>query len=129
VQLAHAGRKASCRRPWEGGGPLPAGEDPWQTVSASAAPFDEGYHTPRALDEEGILDIIGKFAASARRAERAGFDFIEIHGAHGYLLHQFLSPLSNKRADRWGGTLENRMRFILDVAQAIRSAAPSLMLG
>ena len=129
VQLAHAGRKASCQRPWEGGGPLMAGQDPWETVSASAIPFDKGYHTPRALNEGEILELIEKFAISAQRAERAGFDFIELHGAHGYLLHQFLSPLSNERGDRWGGSLENRMRFLVEVARAVRKAVPSLMLG
>lgn len=128
-QLAHAGRKASCQRPWEGGGPLQAGQDPWETVSASAIPFDKGYHTPRALTEDEIFQLIEKFADSARRTERAGFDFIELHGAHGYLLHQFLSPLSNHRKDRWGGSLENRMRFIVEVARAVRKATPGLMLG
>ena len=128
-QLAHAGRKASCRRPWEGGGPLRPDEDAWQTVSASAIPFDDGYPAPRALTEDEILELVEKFAASARRAARAGFDFIELHGAHGYLLHQFLSPLSNQRRDRWGGSLENRMRFIVEVASAVRKAAPGLMLG
>jgi len=129
VQLAHAGRKASCQRPWEGGGPLKPGQDPWETVSASAIPFDTGYHTPRALTEDEILELIEKFGAAAVRAERAGFDFIELHGAHGYLLHQFLSPLSNKRTDRWGGSLENRMRFLVETARAVRRAVPSLMLG
>lgn len=129
TQLAHAGRKASCQRPWEGGGPLEPGQDPWQTVSASSLPFDEGWHTPHALDEDEILGLIEKFADSARRAERAGFDFIELHSAHGYLLHQFISPLSNTRKDRWGGSLENRMRFAVEVAHAVRRAAPKLMLG
>ena len=129
VQIGHAGRKGSCRRPWEGGGPLQAGDDPWQTVSASALPIDGAYPVPHALAEEEILDLIGKFAASAQRAQRAGFDFIELHGAHGYLLHQFLSPLSNQRSDRWGGPLENRMRFIVEVARAIRKATPDMTLG
>lgn len=129
LQLAHAGRKASCRVPWEGGGPLQHGEDPWQTVSASALPFAEGYHTPRALTDDEIIELIEKFAQAARRAARAGFDFVELHGAHGYLLHQFLSPLSNQRTDRWGGPLANRMRFLLQVAGAIRKAAPELTLG
>jgi 2,4-dienoyl-CoA reductase-like NADH-dependent reductase (Old Yellow Enzyme family) len=129
TQLAHAGRKSSCQRPWEGGGPLKAGQDAWQTVSASALPFDTGWHTPHALTEPEIVEIIGKFAAAARRAARAGFDFIELHGAHGYLIHQFLSPLSNHRTDDWGGSLENRMRFALEVAREVRKAAPELMLG
>lgn len=129
VQLAHAGRKASCRRPWEGGGPLAADEDPWPVVSASAIPYDDGWQRPAALDEEGIEAVIAKFVASARRAERAGFDFIELHAAHGYLLQQFLSPLSNRRTDRWGGTLKNRMRLTLEVARRVREAVPALMLG
>jgi 2,4-dienoyl-CoA reductase-like NADH-dependent reductase (Old Yellow Enzyme family) len=129
TQLAHAGRKASCHRPWEGGGPLQSGEDPWQTVSASAIPFSEGWHTPHALTEDEILEVVGHFGEAARRAERAGFDFIELHGAHGYLIHQFLSPLSNKRTDRWGGSLENRMRFALAVAEEVRKAAPGMMVG
>ena len=101
VQLAHAGRKASNQRPWEGGGPLQPDQDPWPVVSASAIPFAEGWQTPHALEEGEIAALISHFVQSARRAERAGFDFIELHGAHGYLLHQFLSPLSNKRTDRW----------------------------
>lgn len=129
AQLAHAGRKASCRRPWEGGGPLMPDEDPWQTVSASALPFDTDWHTPRALTEAEILKTIEKFAEAAGRAERAGFDFVELHGAHGYLLHQFISPLSNHRTDDWGGPLENRMRLAVEVAKAVRKAAPGLMLG
>ncbi|MGN6535685.1 MAG: oxidoreductase, partial [Mesorhizobium sp.] len=129
TQLAHAGRKASCQRPWEGGGPLGPNQDPWQTVSASAIPYDQGWHTPHALEEEEIVQLIERFADAARRAERAGFDFIELHAAHGYLIFQFLSPLSNQRTDRWGGSLENRMRFVIEIARAVRKAAPSLMLG
>ncbi len=129
VQLAHAGRKASCRRPWEGGGPLEPGEDPWPTVSASAVPYDEGWHTPEALDEAGIEALVAAFAAAARRAGRAGFDFIELHSAHGYLLHQFLSPLSNRRSDRYGGSLENRLRLPLAIVAAVRSAVPGMMVG
>ena len=129
TQLAHAGRKASCQRPWEGGGPLGPEQDPWQTVSASAIPYDQGWHTPHALEEEEIVQLVGRFADAARRAERAGFDFIELHAAHGYLIFQFLSPLSNRRTDRWGGSLENRMRFAVEIARAVRKAAPNLMLG
>jgi 2,4-dienoyl-CoA reductase-like NADH-dependent reductase (Old Yellow Enzyme family) len=129
TQLAHAGRKASCRRPWEGGGPLQPHEDPWPIVSASAIPYDAGWQTPHALSDEEILQTIQHFADAARRAERAGFDFIELHGAHGYLIFQFLSPLSNQRTDRWGGSLENRMRFAIEIARAVRAAAPDLMLG
>ncbi|RUW29659.1 MULTISPECIES: NADH:flavin oxidoreductase/NADH oxidase [unclassified Mesorhizobium] len=129
VQLAHAGRKASNRKPWEGGGPLQPGEDPWQTVSASAVAYDTGWNVPHALGEEEIQQVIGRFAEAARRAARAGFDFIELHAAHGYLIFQFLSPLSNQRTDRWGGSLENRMRFAVEIARAVKKAAPELMLG
>lgn len=129
TQLAHAGRKASCRRPWEGGGPLERNEDPWPIVSASAIPYDEGWQTPHALTEDEIRKVIGQFAKAAERAERAGFDFIELHAAHGYLIFQFLSPLSNQRDDRWGGSLDNRMRFAVEVARAVRKAAPGLMVG
>jgi 2,4-dienoyl-CoA reductase-like NADH-dependent reductase (Old Yellow Enzyme family) len=129
VQLAHAGRKSSCQRPWEGGGPLKAGQDPWQTVSASAVPYDEGWHTPHALSDDEIHAIIGHFVSAAKRAERAGFDFIELHSAHGYLLHQFISPLSNHRTDHWGGSLENRVRLAFEIARAIRGEVPTLMLG
>ncbi|SER36425.1 2,4-dienoyl-CoA reductase [Faunimonas pinastri] len=130
VQLAHAGRKASTQRPWEGGGPLSAEQDAWQTVAPSALPFAPGWHVPEALDEAGIERLIGRFAEAARRAERAGFEFAEIHGAHGYLIHEFLSPLSNHRTDRWGGSLENRMRLIVEIARAIRAAvSPSFMVG
>ncbi|MGC4024761.1 MAG: hypothetical protein QM744_06190 [Mesorhizobium sp.] len=95
VQLAHAGRKASCQRPWEGGGPLQPGQDPWETVSASAIPFDSGYHTPRALTEDEILEIVEKFGQSAARAARAGFDFIELHGAHGICAQRRLARKSH----------------------------------
>lgn len=129
IQLAHAGRKASNRKPWEGGGPLQPNEDPWQTVSASAIAYDTGWNVPHALEEEEILQLIERFAEAARRAERAGFDFLELHAAHGYLVFQFLSPLSNQRTDRWGGSLENRMRFVVEIAKAVRKAVPDLMLG
>ena len=128
AQLAHAGRKASCQWPWEGGQPLKASEDAW-TVSASAIPFAEGHPIPQALDESGIESLVEKFGKAADAAAQVGFDFIELHSAHGYLLHQFLSPLSNQRKDQWGGSLENRMRFPLAVARRVRAAAPSLMLG
>jgi 2,4-dienoyl-CoA reductase-like NADH-dependent reductase (Old Yellow Enzyme family) len=129
VQLAHAGRKASCHVPWEGGGPLAPDQDSWPTVSASALPFGDGWHTPRAMSEEEIHGLIGDFVKAARRAERAGFDFIELHAAHGYLLHQFMSPLSNHRTDRWGGSLENRMRVVVEIARTMHAAVPTLMLG
>lgn len=129
VQLAHAGRKAANHRPWEGGNALGPNEDSWEIVSASPIAFDQGWQVPQQLDEAGIERIVSLFAAAARRAVRVGFDFIELHSAHGYLLHQFLSPLSNKRTDRWGGSLENRMRFPLTVAGAVAKAAPGLMMG
>ncbi|MER9915482.1 MULTISPECIES: NADH:flavin oxidoreductase/NADH oxidase [unclassified Mesorhizobium] len=129
IQLAHAGRKASNRKPWEGGGPLQPGEDAWQTVSASAIAYDTGWNVPHALEEDEILQLIERFTQAARRAERAGFDFLELHAAHGYLIFQFLSPLSNQRTDRWGGSLENRMRFLIEIAKSVRKAVPNLMLG
>ena len=129
VQLAHAGRKASNQRPWEGGRPLGPDQDPWPIVSASAVPYDDGWQTPHALTDHEIVEMIARFVHAAQRAERAGFDFIELHAAHGYLLHQFVSPLSNRRDDRWGGSLENRIRLPLEIARAIHKAVPKLMLG
>jgi 2,4-dienoyl-CoA reductase-like NADH-dependent reductase (Old Yellow Enzyme family) len=129
VQLAHAGRKASNQRPWEGGGPLDADQDPWPIVSASAIAYDDGWQTPHALSEEEIEAMVERFAEAAKRAARVGYDFIELHSAHGYLLHQFISPLSNKRTDRFGGSLENRLRFPIAVAKAVAKAAPDLMIG
>jgi len=131
IQLAHAGRKASTQRPWEGGGPIAADAvNGWTTVSASAAPYAEGYSTPEALDAEGLDAIVAAFANAARRAERLGLDLIEIHAAHGYLLHQFLSPLSNLREDAYGGSLENRMRLTLRVLDAVRAAvSPKIAVG
>jgi 2,4-dienoyl-CoA reductase-like NADH-dependent reductase (Old Yellow Enzyme family) len=127
IQLAHAGRKASVRVPWEGGAPLKPGEDAWATVAPSAIPFDAGWHVPEALDEEGIARTVESFAAAAKRARRAGFDFVELHGAHGYLIHEFLSPLSNRRDDGYGGPLGNRMRLLMEVARAVRAALPAEM--
>ncbi|WP_312711544.1 oxidoreductase, partial [Stenotrophomonas sp.] len=123
VQLAHAGRKASSARPWDGGGALPA-SDPraWTTHAPSALPFAANGPVPEALDEAGIDAVVEAFATAARRAERAGLDLIELHAAHGYLLHQFLSPLSNKRQDPYGGSLENRMRLLVRVFDAVREA-------
>jgi 2,4-dienoyl-CoA reductase-like NADH-dependent reductase (Old Yellow Enzyme family) len=122
IQLAHAGRKASVDVPWQGGKPLTRDQDSWQTVAPSAIPFDDGWHVPQALDWDGIKQVIAAFVQAAKRAERVGFDFIEIHGAHGYLIHEFLSPFSNKRDDQYGGPIENRMRLILEVARAVRAA-------
>jgi 2,4-dienoyl-CoA reductase-like NADH-dependent reductase (Old Yellow Enzyme family) len=124
IQLAHAGRKASARRPWEGGTALPPDEDPWQTVAASPIPFGEGWHVPAELDEAGIERIRLAFAAAARRAVRLGFDVIELHLAHGYLCHTFQSPLSNQRTDRWGGDRSGRLSFALALARAVREAVP-----
>ncbi|MGH8178320.1 MAG: NADH:flavin oxidoreductase/NADH oxidase [Steroidobacter sp.] len=125
IQLAHAGRKASSRRPWEGGAPLAPNEDPWQTVSSSATPFGDGWHVPHALSSDEIDASVRAFAAAARRAVRIGFDVIELHCAHGYLMHEFLSPLVNQRTDEYGGSLENRMRFPLAVIRAVRDAVPA----
>ena len=125
VQLAHAGRKASAQRPWEGGGPLPEGQGDWVTVAPSAIPFDSHWRTPQALDEAGIGKVIDDFRAAARRALDAGFELVEVHAAHGYLLHQFLSPLSNRREDAWGGSFENRTRLVREVLVAVREVWPA----
>ena len=125
IQLAHAGRKASTDRPWHGRGQLaPEHSQGWQTVSASDIPFGEHDVPPQALNHDEIKKVIDDFASSAVRAVDAGFDLIEIHAAHGYLLHQFLSPLSNHRTDEYGGSFENRIRLTLEVFQAIRNAVP-----
>jgi 2,4-dienoyl-CoA reductase-like NADH-dependent reductase (Old Yellow Enzyme family) len=124
VQLAHAGRKASVRRPWEGGDSLPADQGAWQTVAPSAIPFDHDWHVPQALDADGIRKVIEDFRAAAVRARQAGFKLIELHGAHGYLLHQFMSPLSNHRHDEYGGGFENRTRLVREVIAAVREVWP-----
>ena len=124
IQLAHAGRKGSTARPWEGGKPLPPGEDPWPTIAPSALPFGPGWHTPRAMNEEDMARVRAAFADSAKRAVRLGFDAIELHFAHGYLLHSFVSPLANKRNDEFGGSFEGRMRFPLDVVRDTRAVVP-----
>ena len=126
IQLAHAGRKASSEVPWKGGGPFsPDHPNGWQTVSASPLPYDEKWHTPTPLDSEGLARVRDAFAAAAGRAARLGIDAVQLHGAHGYLMHQFLSPLSNHRDDEYGGSLENRMRFPLEVFDAVRAAFPA----
>ena len=125
VQLAHAGRKASTLRPWEGHGPVPAGQGDWLTVAPSALPFDAGWNVPHALDEAGIQAVIADFRAAAQRALAAGFELIELHAAHGYLLHQFLSPLSNRREDAYGGSFENRSRLVREVIAAVREVWPA----
>nr|WP_321983582.1 NADH:flavin oxidoreductase/NADH oxidase [uncultured Lichenicoccus sp.] len=125
MQLGHAGRKASCRVPWEGGAQIPPGApDGWQTVAPSDVPHAKGEHAPQALDRQGLDRVREEFVAAARRADRLGIDGIEIHGAHGYLLHQFLSPIANHRTDEYGGSLENRMRFPIEVFDAVRAAFP-----
>jgi 2,4-dienoyl-CoA reductase-like NADH-dependent reductase (Old Yellow Enzyme family) len=124
IQLAHAGRKASMSPPSQGERLVPLGEGGWIPVAPSAIAFSEKYAMPRELDQAGIDGVVRAFADAARRAERAGFDVVEIHAAHGYLLHEFLSPLSNKREDKYGGTLENRARLLLDVTDAVRAVWP-----
>jgi 2,4-dienoyl-CoA reductase-like NADH-dependent reductase (Old Yellow Enzyme family) len=125
MQLAHAGRKASTRRPWEGDGVVPETEGGWNNVMApSAIPFADNYPTPQALTVDGIQQVVRAFADAARRACDAGFRVIEIHAAHGYLIHEFLSPLSNHRDDNYGGSFENRTRLIREIVTAVRSSWP-----
>jgi 2,4-dienoyl-CoA reductase-like NADH-dependent reductase (Old Yellow Enzyme family) len=124
IQMAHAGRKASCARPWEGGKQLDEDHSGWQTAAPSAIPFQPGERIPRALDSGGIKNVIASFKAAAERARAAGFRVAEIHSAHGYLLHEFLSPLSNSRRDEYGGPFRNRIRLLLEVTDAVRSVWP-----
>jgi 2,4-dienoyl-CoA reductase-like NADH-dependent reductase (Old Yellow Enzyme family) len=124
IQLAHAGRKGACERAWKGGAKLRLDEGGWPVVAPSAIPFNEGDPIPTALDLAGIDGIVDAFEAAARRALTAGFRVIEIHSAHGYLLHEFLSPISNRRTDEYGGSLENRMRLLLRVAEHLRTLIP-----
>ena len=129
IQLGHAGRKASAQRPWKGGGPLTqadAPDLPWTTFSASALPYDPAakWHTPVALDAAGLKKVKQAFVEATLRSLRLGFDLIELHGAHGYCLHQFLSPLSNQRTDEYGGTMQKRRRFPLEVFEACRAVWP-----
>jgi 2,4-dienoyl-CoA reductase-like NADH-dependent reductase (Old Yellow Enzyme family) len=125
MQLAHAGRKGSSHVPWDGGQQIPLGQGGWQTEAPSAVPHKEGEAAPRALDALGMARVREAFVAAARRADRLGIDALEVHSAHGYLLHQFLSPISNKRTDQYGGSLQNRMRFPLEVFDAVRAAFPA----
>jgi 2,4-dienoyl-CoA reductase-like NADH-dependent reductase (Old Yellow Enzyme family) len=126
IQLAHAGRKASTDLPWHGGGQIAPGHaHGWQTVAPSALPFSDKDQAPVAMTREQMDEVRDAFAAAARRAARLGIDAVQIHAAHGYLLHQFLSPLSNRRDDDYGGSLENRMRFPLEVFDAVRAAFPA----
>lgn len=130
IQLAHAGRKASTEVPWDGGAPIAPGQpNGWQVVAPSPVPFIEGAPVPRELTTAGIERVVEAFAAATRRALTAGFEVIEIHGAHGYLIHQFLSPLSNFRTDEYGGSFENRIRMVLKIVKAVRQEmGPALPL-
>jgi 2,4-dienoyl-CoA reductase-like NADH-dependent reductase (Old Yellow Enzyme family) len=125
IQLAHAGRKASVDVPWRGGKPLAPGEGGWQPLAPSAVPFGPGVQPPHALSAEEIETVVAQFAAAARRALAAGFQVVEVHMAHGYLLHEFLSPLSNRRGDEYGGSLDSRLRLPLRVAKAVRDLWPA----
>ena len=125
VQLAHAGRKGSAQRPWQGGRALSSAEGAWQTVAPSDVPLAPGWHTPMALDDVGMRRVRDAFVAAAKRALRLGFDMVEMHSAHGYLLNEFLSPLTNRRSDHYGGSLENRLRFPVEVFEAVRAVWPS----
>lgn len=124
IQLAHSGRKGSALRPWEGVTSLKTGQDPWETIAASPLPFGDGWQTPREATEADMNRVREAFVDAARRALRIGFDSIELHLAHGYLLHGFMSPISNRRTDQYGGSFENRLRFPLSVAKAVRAAVP-----
>jgi 2,4-dienoyl-CoA reductase-like NADH-dependent reductase (Old Yellow Enzyme family) len=124
MQLAHAGRKGSSHTPWDGGQQIPVSQGGWQAEAPSALPQKEGEAPPLALDAAGLKRIRDAFAATAKRAERLGIDALEVHCAHGYLLHQFLSPISNRRTDQYGGSLENRLRYPLEVFDAVRAAFP-----
>lgn len=129
IQLAHAGRKASADLPWNGGAALTADNGAWETSAPSALPYADGWHTPTALSNQGLERVKQAFVQAAQRAVRLGFDVIEVHSAHGYLLHQFLSPLSNTRDDQYGGSLENRMRYPLEIFDAVRAVAPNTPIG
>lgn len=126
IQIAHAGRKASCDLPWRGGAPLPPSDAAaWQTVAPSALPFQQDHPVPHEMTPDDIKRMQESFVLAARRAVSAGFRLIELHGAHGYLMHEFFSPLSNRRTDGYGGSRENRFRFILETARAVRSEIPA----
>ncbi len=124
IQLGHAGRKAAVDKPWNGGKQLDPSQGGWRVVGASAIPFAEGYQAPEPLTAAGVAEVVAAFARAAERALAAGFELIELHAAHGYLLHQFLSPASNQRDDQYGGSLENRMRLTLEVTRAVRAVWP-----
>lgn len=124
IQLAHAGRKAGCAVPWKGGKQLSIQEGGWDTLAPNAVPFAEGERNPQSLDEEGIRVLVNDFRNAAKRALDAGFKVAEIHAAHGYLLHEFLSPFSNQRTDQYGGSFENRIRLLVGITDAVRSVWP-----
>jgi len=124
IQLAHAGRKASTTRPWDGDRPLPDAEGGWPVLAPSAVPFQDGWRVPAAMAGDDIATVAAAFRAAAARALRAGFRWIELHAAHGYLCHSFYSPLSNRRDDRYGGSFDNRIRFTLEALRAIRAEWP-----
>ncbi|WP_276562320.1 NADH:flavin oxidoreductase/NADH oxidase [Hoeflea prorocentri] len=130
IQLSHAGRKASERRPWHGETPIDdediavRGETPWEAIAPSAIPYADGWPTPKEMSEDDIQRVIRSFGTAARRSHEAGFKIIEVYAAHGFLIHQFLSPISNTRTDKWGGSDENRRRFALEVAKSIRANWP-----
>ena len=131
-QLAHAGRKAATKVPWKGGTPLDEndsknGEPPWEPIAPSAIPVSNGWQTPRAMDTSDIENVVRAFANGAKRAVEAGFEVIEIHAAHGYLINSFLSPITNKRNDMYGGEIHGRMKFAIDIVQAVRSVIPQSM--
>jgi 2,4-dienoyl-CoA reductase-like NADH-dependent reductase (Old Yellow Enzyme family) len=124
MQIAHAGRKGSTARPWEGGRQVPPSAGGWQPVGPTSEPFAAGYPVPRALTPSDIVSIVDAFRQAARRALAAGFDVVEIHAAHGYLIHEFLSPLVNTRTDAYGGTYDNRVRLCLEIVEAVRAVWP-----
>jgi 2,4-dienoyl-CoA reductase-like NADH-dependent reductase (Old Yellow Enzyme family) len=125
IQLAHAGRKASCQVPWKGGHQLAAEQGGWTTLAPSALAFNTGERPPESLDKEGILKVLADFQSAAARAHKAGFQVLEIHAAHGYLLHEFLSPLTNHRTDEYGGSFDNRVRLLFEVLGAVQAEWPS----
>lgn len=124
MQIGHAGRKASSARPWDGGKPLPVDRGGWPVIAPSAVPFGDGYPVPIAMDRDTIKATVEQFRVATRRAREAGFNLVEVHAAHGYLIHEFLSPLANHRTDAYGGSFENRIRFLLEVIDATRSEWP-----
>ncbi len=124
IQLAHAGRKASTAEPWNGGKKVDEANGGWETVAPSAIKFNEDYPLPREMTKNDLKKVKNDFVAAAKRAVNAGFEVVEIHAAHGYLFHEFLSTLSNRRTDEYGGSLENRLRFPLETAKAVREAVP-----